>query len=486
MRRSSSIHAADLFCGAGGTSAGLLLAAEELGLSVNLLAINHWPIAIETHSANHKAAVRLCESLDNVNPRKAIPSGRLHLLTASPECTHHSIARGGKPMNDQSRASAWHVLRWAEALRIDNILIENVKEFQGWGPLGANGRPMKSRVGETFHAFLNALRSLGYAVDFRVLNAADYGDPTTRERLFIMARRARKKIHWPEPTHSRDGDPTLFGKRDRWKAAREIIDWNIKGESIFTRKRPLAPATIERIIAGLRKFGGKNAEPFIVVLRNNQDARSLDKPLPTVTTSGAHFGLCEPFIVSAGGPEVSARSVSQPMNTVLTRDHMALVEPFIIHVTHSGSTNRSRSIDSPVPTVTTANGGELALVEPFVIGQQSGAVARAVDDPLPTVATKGAIALVEPFLMSYYGNGTAESVASPLPTVTTKDRFALVEPGQVDIRFRMLQPHELARAMSFPDDYRFAGNRSERVKQIGNAVPVGVAKALCRALLEAA
>lgn len=253
------IYAADLFCGAGGTSTGLLHACESLGLRLKLLAINHWNLAIETHSANHPYAEHLCESMDSVDPRKAVPGGRLQILIASPECTHHSNARGGRPINDQSRASAWHILRWAEALRIDNILVENVREFQSWGPIGTNGRPLKSRRGETYRAFLQALRSLGYEVQDRILNAADFGDPTTRERLFILARRGRAPISWPVPTHTAIAGKTLFGKTQAWRAAREIIDWSIPGQSIFTRKRPLAPATLARMAVGLQKFGGEAA-----------------------------------------------------------------------------------------------------------------------------------------------------------------------------------------------------------------------------------
>jgi DNA (cytosine-5)-methyltransferase 1 len=261
------IRAADLFCGAGGTSTGLALAAQELGVDIDLLAINHWDVAIATHSANHPCARHLCERLDNVDPRKTVPGGRLHLLAASPECTHHSNARGGKPMSDQSRASAWHILwhilRWAEALYIDDILVENVREFESWGPLGVNGRPLERRRGETFLAFLNALESLGYKVEWRLLNAADYGDATTRERLFIQARRGNRRPTWPEGTHSRDGEITPFGEKQKWRAAREIIDWSIPSESIFHRRKPLAESTLRRIEAGLRKFGGRAAEPFI-------------------------------------------------------------------------------------------------------------------------------------------------------------------------------------------------------------------------------
>ena len=286
-RQPKTITAADLFCGAGGTSTGLSQACEAAGINVDLLAVNHWTVAIDTHSRNHPEARHLCESLDNVDPRKVIPGGRLNLLVASPECTHHSNARGGKPMSDQSRASAWHILRWAEALYIDNILIENVREFMNWGPLGVDGRPMKSKRGQTFQAFLAGLRSLNYDVDYRVLNAADYGDPTTRERLFVMARKRPRRVRWPEPTHRpASEEPNLFGKKLPWRTAREVIDWNLPGTSIFHRKRPLSPTTIARIAAGLRKFGGLAAEPFLVMLYGTGKTRSVNDPLPTVTAGG--------------------------------------------------------------------------------------------------------------------------------------------------------------------------------------------------------
>lgn len=195
------LRAVDLFCGAGGTSTGLALAAERLGLEVDLLAVNHWATAIETHRRNHPWARHLCKSLHEVNPREAVPDGRLQLLIAAPECVFHSVARGGRPINDQMRMSAWQIVDWLSALYVERVLIENVREFRDWGPLGATGRLLKARKGETYRAFLAAIRSLGYRVEDRVLNAADYGDPTTRERLFILARRGTRRITWPAPTH---------------------------------------------------------------------------------------------------------------------------------------------------------------------------------------------------------------------------------------------------------------------------------------------
>jgi len=494
----SKLKAADLFCGAGGTTAGLYRAAMSVGYDeVELLAINHWDVAIATHVSNHPSAKHLCENLDNVDPRKAVPSGRLDLMVASPECVHHSNARGGRPMNDQSRASAWHICRWAEALYIDSILVENVPEFHSWGPLGANGRPIKTLKGALFQNFLDALRALGYSVEHRLLNAADYGDATSRTRLFVMARRGRKRIEWPKPSHTVDGESTLFGPTQKWRAAREVIDWKLQGQSIFSRRRPLAPKTLARIAAGMKKLNGIDLEPFLVVLRGTSKTSSVNRPLPTITGGGRHFGLCEPFIL----PQFSTldgRSVDRPLNTITTTSRgIGLVEPFIVPFFGEGKGQKPRfhSVKAPLPAVTSHGAG--GLVEPFLVtvnhgdGEEKNASDRRVhdiNDPHPTVTSRRGTALVEPMLMKYYGTGIAKGVDEPLDTVTTKQRFGLVEPVfdgyRLDIRFRMLQNHELAAAQGFDPKYQFSGNKSEVTKQIGNAVPVNLAESLVAALLQ--
>lgn len=443
------ILAADLFCGAGGSSTGLIQAADALQLRLELLAVNHWPIAVETHSRNHPWARHLCADLSSVDPNKVIPGGRLHLLIASPECTHHSNARGGKPCSDQSRASAWHVLHWAERLRVEEILLENVREFESWGPLLDNYRPDPKRKGATFKAFVAALRSMGYTVEWKILNAADYGDATSRRRLFLRASRSGR-IRWPEPTHA-----------GRWRPARDVIDWNLPGQSIFGRKRPLATRTLDRIEAGLRKFGG---EPFIAVLRGTDPrqsgswAKPTSDPLGTISAGGIHAALCEPFVVQvahAGADASRARSVGIPLPCIPAghRGELAVCEPFLVPMEHSGR-QPVRSMKAPLPTITTAKGGSFGLCQPF--------------------------------LTKYYGSCTgAESVEEPLDTITARDRFALVEPvdGRLDIRFRMLQPHELAAAMGF-DGYHFSGTKTDQVRQIGNAVSVRTARALCDVILK--
>lgn len=419
-----TIRAADLFCGAGGTSSGLLDACNILGHRLDLLAVNHWPVAIETHTANHPYAEHLCESLDVVDPRKVVPSGKLDLLVASPECTHHSNARGGKPMSDQGRASGWHVARWAEALRVDNILIENVREFRDWGPLDRRGRPIARRKGELYGAFLNTLRAMGYAVEDRILNAADYGDPTSRKRLFIMARKGSRRVAWPNPTHSAKGAETLFGSLPAYRTAREIINWQSKGASIFGRKKPLSPNTMRRILAGLRKFSGL---PFVLpdlgYYRNNQP-QSLDKPLGTITASRGAGHLVEPFIVGAGGPTGAGRpqSVDEPLGTILAEDHRALIEPFLVtyHQEKNGGAARVNGLDEPLPTLDTSN--RYGLAQPFLVPyhrERAGQNPRghSVDEPLPVVATSP-FGLVEPYVVKLYGTSDAAEIDAPLPTVT--------------------------------------------------------------------
>jgi DNA (cytosine-5)-methyltransferase 1 len=509
------VRAADLFCGAGGTSTGLLRAADRLGRRVDLLAVNHWPEAIATHRLNHEGVRHLCEDLGAIDPRRAVPEGRLDLLVASPECTSHSYSRGGRPISEQSRATAWHPLRWADQLRVDAIIIENVPQFRDWGPTDRRGRPIAARKGETYRQYLDMLRAMGFTVDARVLNAADYGAATTRRRLFIIGRKGSRKIRWPEPTHAPAGQLEL-GRRP-WRAAKEIIDWSLVGESIFARRKPLAPKTRERILMGAEKFWPA-LRPYLVVLRNHMAARDVEQPIPTLAAGGRHMGVAEPFIVnvSHSGNAGRVRSAAEPIPSLtgsrekgLASVAVLMAPPFILpHRQFDGM--QVDSIDRPIRTVTAKGGSDFGLVEPVLsdgerdepagkpflvpfFGERDGQKPRthSVDDPLPTGTSHGAGGVVSPFLVNYYGTGHADSVEEPIGTLTTKDRYGLVTPHGIaigdglylDIRFRMLKPHELAAAMGFPADYQFHGAVDARVKQIGNAVEVHQAEALCFAVL---
>lgn len=438
----------DHFCGAGGESTGIMQAVEEMDLKVELHAHNHWARAIETHSHNHPDAIHRQAMIEDLDPVKCVPGQRVALMWASPECTHHSVARGGRPCSDQSRATAMHVVKWLQELYVERLIVENVPEFLNWGPLGANGKPMESKRGATFRAWVGMIESLGYKVEHRILKAADYGDPTSRRRLFVQAVRSHKKIIWPEPTHTEE--PDMFGSKP-WVPARDIIDWSIPGESIFTRKKPLAEATLRRIEHGIGKYWGEWAEPFLCILRGTSTTRSIDLPMPTITAGGGHVGIVEPMLLGQQSG-ATGRPVSMPSPTVATSGAISLVEPFMLSACHGGGDQRR------------------------IYG---------LDKPVGTLPCTNRFGITTPFLVQYYGNGEARNIHAPLDTVTCNDRFALVQgnPVQLDIRFRMLQPHELSAAQGFPGHYWFSGTKTDQVKQIGNAVPVGTAKALALAAM---
>lgn len=527
-----------------------------------------------------------------------VPEGYLDLLMASPTCTHHSVARGGKPTSDQQRSDPWHIITWLTELRVKRIIIENVWEFIGWGPVNPKtGKPIKERKGEYFHAWIETIKRLGFEPEWRKLNAADYGDATTRQRFILMARSDGRKVSWPMPTHrKRDGKASdLFDTLQPWRPAREIIDWKIKGRSIFNRKKALAPKTLMRIYTGAVKHDWP--QPFIVVLRNHMAAQGIDVPLPTIAANGQHIALAEPVIVSprhgkeGAGPR--PRGVEQPLPTITAGgSQMAVAEPVIMNgrkgnqalpvseapvptldtkggvwlaeplVLSQHNRGAARSADDPLPTITTGGAGTVErpgcarpmLVEPFVLSQASGGSPRAVSDPLPT-STTGGSGGSHSLITAYYGANTGcTSDAEPLPTVTTKDRFGIVVPvthsqggngsrsveepiptittakggefavvlpvtheggherslnaatdplptvtganrGELavaeayqgyDILFRMLEPHELAAAMGFNTEdqqYEFAGTKTDKIKQIGNAVSVAKMKACVGALM---
>lgn len=437
-KSNKTIFAADLFCGGGGTSTGLWMAAADLGLQIEWVAVNHWDVAIDTIKLNHPGINIKNSDLERLDPAECVPNGYLDLLVASPECTHFSRASGGKPKNKQSRASIKYILKWVNALNVQDVLIENVPEFVTWGPLHRTctcsvglrkpessvkhekkcvyQKPIQARKGEYFYRFVNKMQELGYAVKWRVLTTADYGNATTRQRLFIMARKT-KGIIWPKASHHKHGGD-MFESLPKWPAAREIIDWAVKGKSIFNRKTPLVEKTLKRISTGLMKYSGS---AFVLGQQSGSSPRSVNSPLPTIATAG-----------------------------------------------------------------------KISLIEPFIVQMDQGGAVHSIDLPMPTITSADSFALIDPFIVEYYGTGTAQSVDEPLNTITSRDRFALIEPivfqkdGKqylLDIRHRMLMPSELAAAMGFPKEYIFTGSRENMVKQIGNAVPVGMARALCRTLI---
>lgn len=315
----------DGFAGGGGASEGI---RRAIGRGPDI-AINHDPEAIAMHEANHPEARHYCESIYDVDPVEACKGGDAWFAWFSPDCTHHSRARGGKPRQKNIRGLAWVVTKWARAVRPAIIMVENVEEFRDWGPLDENDQPIESRKGETFREWVGQLGKLGYEVEHRTLVACDFGAPTSRKRLFIVARCDGMPIVWPEPTHG-------HGRARPHRTAAEIIDWTIPRPSIFARKKPLAEATLRRIATGVRRYvlGGN---PYVVGdvagtmvhigngERQGQAPRTYDlrKPLTTVVAQGVKHCLVAALLTKHYGG-VIGHEVTRPIGTVTAQDHHAL------------------------------------------------------------------------------------------------------------------------------------------------------------------
>ncbi len=485
----------DLFAGGGGASTGIEAA---LGRSVDI-AINHNPMALAVHAANHPDTVHLTTDVWDVDPIQATKGRAVELLWASPDCCHFSRAKGGKPLKKKIRSLAWVVTRWAKAVRPLTIFVENVPELQDWGPLLADGKPCKKRKGKTFCAWVARLRNLGYAVDWRVLDASLYGAPTRRKRLYIIARCDGQPIAWPEPTHGKGGLPL--------RTAAECIDWSLPCPSIFGRQRPLAEKTMWRIAQGLRRFVFESASPFIVkVNHGGREDRSEDigRPLTTVTAQQRGHALVTPVLQHSGngerkGQRARSLDIEAPLGTVMaTGQKHALVAAWLVK--HFGDPLRAdggggvvvgSDLEHPIGTVTARDHHSLAAVclAKFNGNAENGHPGcRPVTEPLDTITAGGNhIGEVRAFLTVYYGKDTGQQLFEPMRTQTARHRFGLVtvagvEYQVVDIGFRMLEPHELKAAQygrfAAGYDMSAAKTKKDQVFLLGNSVCPEVSEAL--------
>lgn len=435
----------DSFAGGGGTSEGI---KQAIGRDPDY-AVNHDAEALSMHAVNHPDTVHLCEDVWKVNLAKVVAGRPVGLYWLSPDCKHHSKAKGGKPVEKKIRGLAWVAVRDAKLIRPRVIGLENVEEFSDWGPLDADNRPDKLKKGLTFRRFVKQLQNLGYEVDWQELVAADYGAPTTRKRLFLIARCDGQPIVWPEPTHAKDGKGGLLP----WRAAAECIDWSLPCPSIFERARPLAENTLRRIAKGIRKYVTECANPFIVPVSHAGDSRAhgIDEPLRTVT--GAHRGehaLIQPFIAGVGGRmgQSPERSVERPMQTITAKGDAALLTPYMVRCAHGEESasgrrwgNGEHSLAAPVPTVTGSN--DYAIVAPTLItqgyGERPGQAPRVpgLDKPLGTLVGTSHHALVSAFLAKHYGDtGQRPGVpmTEPAATITASDHHAVVASSLVKMR----------------------------------------------------
>lgn len=358
----------DNFAGGGGASTGIELAA---GRPVNI-AINHDAAAILLHKTNHPHTEHIQASVWDVDPEEVCAGRPVGLAWFSPDCKHFSKAKGAALVDRNIRGLAWIVLRWAGTVRPRVIILENVEEFQTWGPV-RKGKPVKSKSGQTFRKWLSQLEALGYAVEYRELVAADYGAPTTRKRFVLIARCDGQPIRWPERTHApRDSEEVKSGKCKPWRSAAEIIDWTVPMYSIFASKqeikekygvnavRPLADNTLRRIIRGVDKFTIKSGKPFIVECNHGGDGhtRSVEEPVNTVT--GRYTGgVCEPVTIpytfSNTGGSVGSPA-DDPVHTIRTAGGQVLAAANLIQYhTEQAEDVRANGLDAALPTVDASN-----------------------------------------------------------------------------------------------------------------------------------
>ena len=467
--------------GGGGVSTGIEM---ETGVSVDI-AINHDPEAIRMHRTNHPTTKHYCEDVWQVDPVEACKGHPVGLAWFSPDCKHFSKAKGSQPKSKFIRGLAWVACRWAGLVRPRVLMLENVEEFQTWGPLNRRHHPIKSKQGETFKKFVTQLEELGYVVEFRELVAADYGAPTMRKRLFMIARCDGRPIIWPAPTHGPiNSEKVRAGLLKPYVGAYTQLNFSLPCPSIFDTSeqikekygiravRPLSQKTMSRIARGIKKFVLDNPDPFII----EDMAPVIDK--------------------AYGGNYTGAGSkADDPLDTITTVDHNRLVTATLIqyHSETSGNEVREQNLEDPIMTIDGSN--RYGLVASFMskFYKKSG-TGQDEREPLHMITTSaGHFGEVRAFLIKYYGNGVSNDVAEPLDTITTHDRFGLVTVKGVnyqivDIGLRMLEPSELYGCQGFPKDYiidhDYSGKaypRVEQVKRCGNAVCPPIPAALVKA-----
>ena len=415
----------DLFAGGGGASEGL---KQALGIDP-ALAYNHDELAIGMHAANHPLTQHHREDIWHADPRVDVAGRPIGWFHASPDCTHFSQAKGGQPRSRRTRALSWVVLKWVgQLLRADRlhgtntapriISMENVWQILTWGPLVAKrcketGRvikmdgavaargecvpvenqqlvPDKRHSGRTWRQFVAALRALGYAVEWRKLVASDYGAGTSRERLFLLARRDGEAIVWPEASHG-----PAPGQTPRVTAA-DCLDFSIPCPSIFTRARPLADATMRRIAKGVMRHVIKSADPFIVPVTHQGGDRVHDVRDPMRTITAANRGE-----LMLAAPELA---------------------PFLTEHANA-SRQRTMAADDALPTVCAGvKGGHFSVVTPILagVGGRAGqSEPRSGGEPLYTMTTKADTALVAPHLVKFRGDSIGTPATEPVPTITS-------------------------------------------------------------------
>ena len=439
----------DSFAGGGGASTGIELAA---GRPVTI-AINHDPDAILMHKTNHPYTEHYQASVWDVDPREVCRGRPVGLAWFSPDCKHFSKAKGGKPVDKNIRGLAWIVLRWAGTVSPRVIMLENVEEFQTWGPV-RKGRPVKSKAGQTFRRWISQLEALDYAVEWRELVAADYGAPTTRKRFFLIARRDGKPIVWPEPTHGpADSPEVLAGRKKPWRSAAEVINWSLPFPSIFdtreairekyglSAQRPLRPNTMRRVIRGVEKFAIKAPDPFLVVVNHAGDFRGQTKADPLQTVTAKHgYGVASPIMAPLtmhNNENATGTRITEPVNTITSSGaggHQMVITPAMIQYhTEQAERVRGQGLAEPLMTIDASNryGLAAASLVKYYGSDQHG---QGIGDPLHTVTAKDREAVLAAHITEYHGASIGTRAGEPAATTLGNDHQGLVATHMVKMK----------------------------------------------------
>jgi DNA (cytosine-5)-methyltransferase 1 len=474
----------DLFAGGGGASTGIARAYREPDV-----AVNHNPIALAVHRANHPTTAHYVADVFEVDPREATGGQPVAIIWASPDCRHHSKAKGGAPRDRGVRGLAWVVIRWLFVTKSRLLFLENVEEFCDWGPIDDDGQPIKSERGRTFKAFIAAIstglpadhpdmpeiieaigefvpvealvRGLGYNAEWRERIAANAGTPTIRKRLYLVARSDGKPIVWPAPKrHKRPAEKQL-----PWRSAAECIDWSNLGRTIF-RDKPMAENTMRRVAKGCWRHVLTSAKPFIVPMRGTSSAHTsthgTDEALSTISAGGTHHALVQPvaapFLTEcANGSAQRNFDVQEPLRTQVAQvkgGHFAMAAA---HMTAFGQNAAGSSPDDPAQTVL-AGAARHGIVTAFFEQANGGFYkgdGRSAYDPISTICQSGANQrLVSAYLVKYYGNEKdGISLNEPMHTLPTKDRVAVVETVQVPDTLTPEQMEGARRCAAFMHQY---------------------------------
>lgn len=444
----------DLFCGAGGTTTG----AELSGVCKVVAAINHDPLAIQSHAANHQNVLHITEDIliADIQPiidtlaqwRRVYPKAKV-ILWASLECTNFSNAKGGLPRDADSRTLAHGLFRYIDAINPEYIFIENVREFMAWGDLDENGKPISKTNGRHYIRWINKVQSKGYKHDWKFLNAANFGGVTIRERYFGAFYKPNQPFAWPQRTHAKKATKgKLFADEMKpWRAVAEILDFSDLGQSIFDRKKPLVDKTLVRILTGLRKF---HSQPQIMVCNTPGYCAPVSKPIGTLTTVNSK-AILTPMLQSYYSGANNVSSTKQPAPTVTTKDRLALVTPWIDRDFRRGTSQTvsepagtvltrpkmnlcsavwiERTFGNPTPQSIHHPAGTLLgtpkmhLCTAFLVPSTFDNQPRAITEPAPTIlASRKHINIATTWIVNPQYSNAGHSVTEPAPTVIASQR----------------------------------------------------------------